>query len=100
MSTTATATRVGIDQRAASDGALPDRAPDGGDWQIAETASGEVRVWEPSDAERGVPRIALLVASGTRAQIATEDLELAGARRGEQRAADRKRRLPPSPHAE
>ena len=69
--------RVSIDQRAASDNALPDRAPDGNEWQIAATASGEVRLWEPSDAERGMPRIALLVASGTRVQIATGDLTLA-----------------------
>jgi outer membrane lipoprotein-sorting protein len=67
---------INVSEQAAAGGGLPQKAPDGGDWQIRPLGSGEVRLWEPSEPARGTPRIAFAEIAGTRIQISTGDLTL------------------------
>jgi hypothetical protein len=55
---------------------MPLRAPDGSDWHIEQLEAAELRLWEPSELERGMPRMALTEIGGTRIQISTGDLDL------------------------
>jgi hypothetical protein len=78
---------ININEQAIGSESLSRTAPDGGAWRIEPLAIGELRLWEPSEAERGMPRLALLDLEGTRIQISTSDLspqaiaELAGSLR-------------------
>jgi hypothetical protein len=67
---------VNINEHAVADEAMPAKAPDGSDWRVERLEGGEVRLWEPSEPERGMPRIALTEIAGTRIQISTGDLGL------------------------
>jgi hypothetical protein len=67
---------VNINQHAVANEAMPAKAPDGSDWRVERLESGEVRLWEPSEPERGMPRIAITEIAGTRIQISTGDLAL------------------------
>jgi hypothetical protein len=67
---------INVSEQAAAGDGLPQTAPDGGDWQILPLEHGEVRLWEPSEPTRGMPRIALAEIAGTRIQISTGDLAL------------------------
>jgi hypothetical protein len=67
---------INIRQHAAADEPMPARAPDGSDWRIEQLEAAELRLWEPSELERGMPRMALTEIGGTRIQISTGDLDL------------------------
>ncbi len=67
---------INVSEQAAGGDWLPQTAPDGGDWQIRALGSGELRLWEPSEPQRGLPRLALAEIDGTRIQISTGDLTL------------------------
>jgi outer membrane lipoprotein-sorting protein len=66
---------VNVNEQDAGDGGLPASAPDGSDWRVEHLENGELRLWEPGEAERGMPRIAMLELAGTRIQISTDDLD-------------------------
>jgi outer membrane lipoprotein-sorting protein len=67
---------ININQHAADGEALAATAPDGSDWRVEQLENAELRLWEPSERERGMPRIGLTVIGGTRIQISTGDLDL------------------------
>lgn len=67
---------VNIKEQAADDEGMPQQAPNGDDWRIEQLRSGELRLWEPSEPERGMPCIGLLELGGTRIQISSGDLDL------------------------
>jgi outer membrane lipoprotein-sorting protein len=67
---------VNVNEHAAAGEALPPCAPDGDDWRIEQLPVGELRLWEPSEPERGMPRIGLIEIGGTRVQISSGDLGL------------------------
>jgi hypothetical protein len=75
---------VNLNEMAADDGSPPPRAPNGAEWSIERLPIGELRLWEPSQQERGMPQVALIDISGTRIQISAHNLatdaliELAG----------------------
>jgi hypothetical protein len=66
---------VNVNEQDAGDGGLPAAAPDGSDWRVEQLGSGELRLWDPTEAGRGMPRIAMLELAGTRIQISTDDLD-------------------------
>jgi outer membrane lipoprotein-sorting protein len=65
---------INVNEHAAGDEGLPPTAPDGGEWRVEELENGELRLWEPSEPERGMPRLAITEVAGTRIQISTNDL--------------------------
>jgi hypothetical protein len=67
---------VSVNEHDAGDGGLPETAPNGDAWRVEGLANGELRLWEPSDMERGMPRIGVIEIGGTRVQISTGDLGL------------------------
>lgn len=67
---------ININQHAAGDEGLAATAPDGSEWRVEQLEHGELRLWEPSERERGMPRMGLTVIGGTRIQISTADLDL------------------------
>jgi outer membrane lipoprotein-sorting protein len=69
---------VNVNEQAAGDEGLPHTAPDGSDWRVEHLESGDLRLWEPAEGERGMPRIAMLDIGGTRVQISTDDLDAEG----------------------
>jgi outer membrane lipoprotein-sorting protein len=66
---------VNVNEQDAGDGGLPATAPDGSAWRVEHLESGELLVWEPTEAERGMPRVAMLELAGTRIRISTDDLD-------------------------
>jgi len=42
---------------------------------LRHTGHGPLRLWEPEEAKRGMPRIAMSEIAGTRIQISTDDLD-------------------------
>lgn len=69
---------VNVNEHDAGDSGLPATAPNGDEWRVEQLAIGELRLWEPSDMKRGMPRIGLIDIAGTRVQISTGDLDLDG----------------------
>ena len=67
---------VNVDEHDARDAGLPATAPNGDVWRVELLAIGELRLWEPSEMERGMPRIGVIDIDGTRIQISTGDLDL------------------------
>ena len=65
---------VNLNELGAGDAILPSAAPNGDDWRVEQLAIGELRLWEPSEMERGMPRIGVIDIGGTRIQISTGDL--------------------------
>jgi outer membrane lipoprotein-sorting protein len=68
---------VNLNEHAAGGLDIPSSAPDGSPWSVVHTEHGPLRIWEPAEGERGMPRIALIEIAGTRIQISTDDLDAA-----------------------
>jgi outer membrane lipoprotein-sorting protein len=66
---------VNIDERAA-DAEMPPTAPDGSEWSVQRLDGRELRLWEPSEPDHGMPRLAVVELAGTRIQISSGELSL------------------------
>jgi len=69
------ALNVNLNEHAAGGMDIPSSGPDGSQWLVRHTGHGPLRIWEPEEAERGMPRIAMIEIAGTRIQISTDDLD-------------------------